>query len=256
MSSRTVGDRPRGARLVLFDLDDTLVDHTRALRSALAAVRFLDAALRRRTVSDLAELYQRHLTAAHDSIVRGRVSADASRRERFRLIFEACGAPPTARLLERAIATYRSEYRTSRRLVPGADGVLRALHRSCVIGVLSNNRKDEQAEKISEFGLAPHVDFVLTSEELPWAKPDPRVFRAAVERAGTEPVRATMVGDSWSSDVEGALRAGLAAVWLNRFGETAAPDRSVTELRSFRPVDAAVRRILRARPRGRGATPY
>jgi len=52
-----------------------------------------------------------------------------------------------------------------------------------------------------------------------------------------------MVGDAWSTDVEGARAAGVRAVWLNRFGAIA-PDASIAMLRSLEPVDAALRVIL------------
>ena len=50
-----------------------------------------------------------------------------------------------------------------------------------------------------------------------------------------------MVGDSLSRDVEGAIAAGLAAVWLNRTGSprpAGGPD--VVEIRSLRELPAAL----------------
>lgn len=49
-------------------------------------------------------------------------------------------------------------------------------------------------------------------------KPDARAYLAACQRLGVTPQDALMVGDSWQNDVQGALNAGLQAVWLNRNG--------------------------------------
>lgn len=257
MARRSTG---RGAavppRVVLFDLDDTLVDHTGAVLGAFRSLRLSYPALARRRARELAALYQLHLERVHAAVVRGRISAEAARLRRFAAVFESVGESPSATQLQRVVATYQAEYRRARRLVPGALGVLRAVRREASVGVLSNNRRLEQAEKVATFGLGPYLDFVLTSEELPWAKPDPRCFRAAVERAGSVPWRATMVGDSWSADVAGALAAGLGAVWLNREGERPGRARRVPQLASLQPVRPAVQTILGALPRARGANHY
>ncbi len=48
------------------------------------------------------------------------------------------------------------------------------------------------------------------------AKPDPRIFRDAVGALGVAPARALHVGDSLQEDYQGAIRAGLRAVLLDR----------------------------------------
>jgi putative hydrolase of the HAD superfamily len=50
-------------------------------------------------------------------------------------------------------------------------------------------------------------------------KPDPRIFALLLQRAGLEPERTLHVGDDVVADVEGARRAGVTPVWLNRAGE-------------------------------------
>ncbi len=51
-------------------------------------------------------------------------------------------------------------------------------------------------------------------------KPDRAIFNLALERVGATAQEAMHVGGSLSSDVAGALGAGLTAVWLNRSGES------------------------------------
>ncbi|MBI3939326.1 MAG: HAD-IA family hydrolase, partial [Acidobacteria bacterium] len=48
------------------------------------------------------------------------------------------------------------------------------------------------------------------------AKPDSRIFLEACVRAGTRPELAWHVGDSFAEDYQGARRAGLRAVLLDR----------------------------------------
>jgi putative hydrolase of the HAD superfamily len=67
------------------------------------------------------------------------------------------------------------------------------------------------------------VDTVVISAELGVAKPDPAIFRAALERLGAQPSEAIHVGDSVEHDVAGARAAGLEAVLVARNGAQA-PD--------------------------------
>ena len=72
-------------------------------------------------------------------------------------------------------------------------------------------------------GVRPLVDAVAISAELGVAKPDPAIFRAALERLGVGARGAVHVGDSLEHDVAGARAAGLEAVLVARNGATA-PD--------------------------------
>jgi 2-haloalkanoic acid dehalogenase type II len=68
------------------------------------------------------------------------------------------------------------------------------------------------------------VEFVVVSEDVGAYKPDPRVFRAALERLGLEPHEVLHVGDSEVDDVKGAKAAGLRVAWVNRRGRARRPD--------------------------------
>jgi putative hydrolase of the HAD superfamily len=79
--------------------------------------------------------------------------------------------------------------------------------------------------------LRGRVDAVVISAEVGVAKPDPAIFRTALERLGAKAGDAVHVGDSVEHDVAGARAAGLEAVFVARNGAQA-PDgvRVVTSL--------------------------
>lgn len=57
--------------------------------------------------------------------------------------------------------------------------------------------------------LAGLYDDALTAAEAGDAKPDPKIFRLALERAGASPTNAIMIGDSYERDILGAREAGI-----------------------------------------------
>lgn len=93
---------------------------------------------------------------------------------------------------------------------------LEALKRSYRLGIITNGAICLQHEKLRDSGLASFFDVVIVSSEIGVAKPDPQIFRRALAQASVDSSAALMVGDSIDRDVEGSLKAGLAAVWLNR----------------------------------------
>lgn len=67
-------------------------------------------------------------------------------------------------------------------------------------------------------GLAGWFDAVAASGPLGFAKPDPRIFAAALARLGVGPEEACHVGDDLEADYDGARAAGMAAIHLVRAG--------------------------------------
>ena len=99
--------------------------------------------------------------------------------------------------------------------VPAALGRLRA--GGARLAVVSN--WDVSLHDVLErTGLRALVDAVVISAELGAAKPDPAIFRAALERLGATAAEAMHVGDSVETDVAGARAAGLEAVLVARNG--------------------------------------
>ena len=75
-------------------------------------------------------------------------------------------------------------------------------------------------------GLEPLLDVVVASLEEGVEKPDPGIFEIALERLEAKPKECLHVGDNPLDDVQGAMRAGMKAVLLDRAGSTP-PSRSV-----------------------------
>jgi putative hydrolase of the HAD superfamily len=92
-------------------------------------------------------------------------------------------------------------------------GDLRA--RGLRIGIVSN--WDTRLKAISDgLGLTPLVDFIVISAEVGVRKPDPGIFRLALDKAGVRPEEAIHVGDLPEEDAEGARRAGVRPVLIDR----------------------------------------
>lgn len=233
-----------GPRAVLFDLDDTLFDHARATRVALASVREADAALSTWSLDELDRRHRVVLEAWHQEVLAGRTTIPQARVSRFAELVRAGGGDDADARAPGLAARYRSAYETAWYTVAGALPFVQAVvARGLRVAVVTNNVVVEQRLKLERCGLTDLVDALVTSEEVGCQKPNPAIFYAALGRLGLTAADAVMVGDAWTTDIEGARRAGVRAVWLNRFGEVS-PDPAVPELRSFEPLDEALGVLL------------
>jgi HAD superfamily hydrolase (TIGR01549 family) len=204
-------------RAAFFDLDDTLFDHTRTAREALRVVRAEYPILQRRPFGEICREYGRLLEAIHPAVLAGRISIPTARRRRFESLARYCGARISAPKAESMSRRYRAEYQIARRAVPGAREILQRLRGRAIVGIVTNNELREQEEKLDFLGLRSLVDVLVVSEEVGASKPDPAIFRTALERAGVGAHEAVMLGDSWTADVLGADGVGIRPVWFNRF---------------------------------------
>lgn len=94
--------------------------------------------------------------------------------------------------------------------------VLDTVRKTYKTGILTNGFKVLQRLKINKYRLADYVDFILVSEEAGYHKPDPRIFKQALELADCAlPTETLYVGDNPLTDIQGALNAGITPILMN-----------------------------------------
>lgn len=84
------------------------------------------------------------------------------------------------------------------------------------IGLLTNATRRAVSVN-TELGLQPFLDFIVTSEEAGVEKPDPAIFRLALDKAGVKADEAVHVGDQYEIDIAGARATGIKPVMIDRY---------------------------------------
>jgi len=237
-------------RVLLLDLDDTLmVDEAAAADAFDAAARFaatrcgVDAELLARGARARArELWCESPT--HDYCARIGISsweglwcrfegdgADVRdlrewspvyRREAWRLALADQGIDDVG-LAEELGEQFDAERRSRHQVFSDVAGALDLLGETHSLALVTNGAACLQREKLAASGLGDYFEAVVVSADIGVAKPHPSVFEHVLSELGAGSDRAVMVGDSLAKDVDGALGAGLRAVWVNRSGSAAVP---------------------------------
>lgn len=189
-------------RAIFLDLDGTLFDRDRAVRSLFRAQHHVFEA-------ELGGLGQEAFVArllALDAHGHGDKRASYSGVVRENGLADALAE----RLLQHFYEIYPEHGALFADVLPT---LVELRRRGLALGVLTNGRTATQSGKLDRLGLEPLLDFTLISEREGLRKPAPRFFELALERAGVTAAQAWHVGDHPMADVAGASAAGLTAIW-------------------------------------------
>lgn len=197
-------------RHIFFDLDHTLWDFRANSRATLRelhaelglADRGIDAA------EELIEAYEEVNAGLWRRYEAGRIPKEVLRVLRFRNTLGRFGVRDE-RLANRLATDYMDRCPRKSALHAGVRALLDDLATDHALHIITNGFQEVQRVKLMSSGITAHFDVVLTSEEAGAAKPDPRIFRRALELAGAGAEESLMVGDDARNDTGGARGAGL-----------------------------------------------
>ncbi|MGC4937751.1 HAD family hydrolase [Kribbella sp. DT2] len=203
-------------KAIIFDLDDTLFDHTTSAVTGLGKwLPELGLELSDALVAEWFAIEQVSYAAWLD----GRLTHQGQRRARLQSFLPVLGKPvPTEDAeLDEVFEGYLKHYRASWSAFPDAQPALEvAQGNGWRIGVLTNGSTLQQNRKLDAIGLAPYVEVVATTETLGCSKPVAEAYLSTCRQLGVEPADALMIGDNFELDVLGARAAGLSAEHLDR----------------------------------------
>ncbi|WP_317890793.1 HAD family hydrolase [Paenibacillus arenilitoris] len=188
-------------KAIIFDLDNTLLDRTNTFKA------FAEGFVAR---------YFCH-SNSQDEIVRLIIELDEDGYKDRRILFRE--------LLERLpwldkpehdelMGSYSTAYITKSVLMEQALNVIRRARAKYKTALITNGRNEIQYGKIDRLGIRDEFDFILVSEEAGCKKPDRRIFETALNKLRLRPEQCIYVGDHPVNDIEGALNAGMGAIWI------------------------------------------
>ena len=214
---------------VLLDLDDTILDFHKAEAAALSAT------LREMGLQPREEILRRYSAINKrqwELLELGVQTREETLTRRFEILFREYGIDASgAEMRDR----YEGHLAVGHWFIPGARELLEGLYGRYELYLVSNGTPRVQAGRIASAGIGCFFEKIFVSEELGAVKPSAEFFERSVGRIPDfDRARALLVGDSLSSDIRGALNAGIRSCWFNPRGEAPRPDI---------PADFEIRRL-------------
>ena len=236
--------------MVFFDFAGTLFS-SRALRDAdLEQLRFVGATIGvTASDDDLRAAYRQGMSVAYRSVAtRPYYLHRELFGEAFGAMAQSLGGALDADQVERAVDR---QYQATVDHVELRDDCLDTLRRLRAHGLhvqIVSNIDDEQLEPmVARLGLDQVLDAWTSSESARSCKPDPGIYRWALQRAGCEAADVLFVGDSPAHDVVGPRDMGMTTALLLADARPGAPEGSPDFLveRLGEVVELATREAVR-----------
>ena len=118
------------------------------------------------------------------------------------------------------------EYDPEDGLTEKAPNILASLKKAGFRLAVVSNRRNPFNEQLESLGIDSYFEYTLAAGSINTFKPDPAVFRHALNELEIEPKQGVYVGDNYFADVIGAQRAGMKSILIDPeglFPEAACP---------------------------------
>jgi putative hydrolase of the HAD superfamily len=186
--------------LIIFDLDNTLIDRDAAF------VACLDQFLKKY-----------NLVLSSDQMQKIIKKDDSGRYERAQFCRFLTRFLPELTLTEEQVWTEFQQLPAFVQPNDTINRVLMALSKQHTLCLLSNGSGTMQRAKLHNAQLPQIFDHVFISGEMGISKPDPRIFTAVLKHYQVKPIDCVMIGDDLVRDIEPAKAMGLHTIWIEAF---------------------------------------
>lgn len=203
-------------RVLLWDLDNTLLDFPAAERAALQKT-FADFSLGPCPDDQVARFSALNISWWH-RLERGEVTKEHLLTGRFAAFFQAEGIPCTDYTAFNA--AYQDHLGDTIVFLDHSDRLIRDLKGRVKQYAVTNGTRRAQERKLAKSGLGELLDGVFISEDVGAEKPSLDFFQPVLAAIGPyDKEEILLIGDSLTSDMEGGRRAGIPCCWYNPTGQ-------------------------------------
>jgi YjjG family noncanonical pyrimidine nucleotidase len=198
---------------VFFDLDHTLWDFDK--NSELAFETIFNRNHPNITIAAFIEVYIPINQACWKLYQYDKISHVELRYNRLKHSFDALNYAVSDAEIERIAQEYIELLPDNNHLFDGAFEVLDYLSTKYKLHIITNGFAEVQSRKIKNSNIENYFKTITNSEMAGVKKPNPIIFEYALDLANAKKESSIMIGDCLEADVQGALNAGLDAIFFN-----------------------------------------
>jgi YjjG family noncanonical pyrimidine nucleotidase len=198
---------------IFFDLDHTLWDFD--VNSELAFGIILKKEHPTIEIADFIEKYAPINQACWKLYQYDKITHAELRYNRLKHTFDALEYFVSDAQIESIAHDYIQLLPENNRLFDGTIEVLEYLEKKYNLHIITNGFADVQYKKISNSNIGGFFKTITNSEMAGVKKPNPVIFEYALNLAQANKENSVMIGDCLEADVQGALDAGLDAIFFN-----------------------------------------
>ena len=144
-----------------------------------------------------------------------KVSKEDLRYGRLKNTFDKLKYSVTDDLINTLSEEYINMLPSNNHLFEGTIELLDYLQPKYELHIITNGFEEVQNLKLEKSGIEKYFNKIITSESVGVKKPNPRVFRYALDIANANAENSIMIGDNLEADIIGALQCGISSIHFN-----------------------------------------
>lgn len=197
--------------IIMFDADETLFDFKKSEKYALKNT-MLEFHIEYDENYHL-KVYKKINTAIWKELENGLIIQKKLNVERFRRLSDKLNAGFDEIDFAKS---YMKHLSYASFLYDDSMELLENLHKDYRLTIITNGLKDVQYNRIGKSVIAKYLEDIVISEEVEFAKPDPKIFELALKNINhTDKSKVLMIGDNLTSDIQGGINFGIDTCWFN-----------------------------------------
>lgn len=198
---------------VFFDLDHTLWDFDK--NSELTFENIFNRNHQTIETKEFIEKYVPINQACWKLYQYDKITHEELRYNRLKHSFDAINYAISDEQIENIAQEYIQLLPENNHLFEGAFEVLEYLNQKYKLHIITNGFAEVQYKKLSNSNIGSYFQTITNSEMAGVKKPNPIIFEYALDLAQAKKASSIMIGDCLEADVQGALDAGLDAIFFN-----------------------------------------
>lgn len=202
---------------IFFDLDHTLWDFEK--NSAFTFERIFSEQGVNVKLDDFLTVYVPANLKFWKMYREERITKSELRYQRLKSVFDTIGYTASDGLIHLLSEEYINHLSSYNHLFPNTVEILEYLKPNYRLHIITNGFQEIQEKKLRNSGIHGYFDHVIDSEMAGVKKPNPIIFKLALDKAKAEPQKSLMIGDSLEADIMGAKAVGLHALHFNAHRE-------------------------------------
>lgn len=222
-------------KAILIDIDDTILDFDAYVRDAMKN-GFAEYGLGEYTAEKYAT-FERVNAGLWHAIERGELTFAELTLIRWNKVFEALDIDFDGVRFEKY---FRDFLYNSGIPIDGAGDMLEYLSGKYLLCTASNGPQDQQIHRLQVADFYKYFKYNFISEGIGASKPSQLFFSYCLDTLGITPEEVMMIGDSPTSDMQGAYQSGIKTCYFDRknkpLPEGVTVDYRITELRKLKEI--------------------
>ena len=205
-------------KYIFFDLDETLIDIKKAQNDAIESLYGLYGF---NNIVDLNSFIKKwdELTDYHYKFYTTKqISYEEQRRRRIIDLFKAYNIPLKIDAID-VYNIYLKEFENAWMVFDDVKETLTELkNKDYILGLISNGDYDQQVQKMKHVGIYDMFDYINTSSQFEYSKPNPQLFETIFAMHNINKKEVCYVGDSYKKDVLPCRQIGVKSILIDRKG--------------------------------------